>query len=148
MLLGDVTGPADQPQVGDELIRRVLERRVLALGLQQIAAQRVRVAGQRALDPGDPPQGGVVARQGGEHAAVLLKALLALLRGQQLKRAALDPQRRGIRAGAPVLGHAQQRAVIRRQLALQQLDVRQLGRPVMRRPTGWGSSCPDGRRTT
>ena len=128
-----MTGSADQPQIRDELIRRVIQRRVRALGVKQIAAQRVRVAGKRALDPRDPSQRGVVPGQRGEHAAVLLKALLALVGRQQLKRAALDPHRRRVRAGAPVLGHAEQRAVIRRQLALQQLDVRQLRRPVNRR---------------
>ena len=133
VLLGDMTGPADQPQIRDKLIRRVIQRRVRALGLEQIPAERVRVARQRALDPRDPSQRGVVPGQGGEHAAVLLKALLALVGRQQLKRAALDSHRRRVRAGAPVLGHAEQRAVIRRQLALQQLHVRQLRRPVNRR---------------
>ena len=113
VLLGDVPGPADQPQIRHELIRRVIQRRVLALGAKQIAPERVRVARERPLHPRDPPDRRVIPGQRREHAAVLLKPLPALVRGQQLERAARHPHRSGVRARPPILRDPQQRAVIR-----------------------------------
>ena len=98
VLLGDVAGTADQLQVGDKLIRRVLEGRVRAFGLEQVVAERVGVGRERALDPADTPHRRAVARQRGEHGAVLLKARLAILRAQQRERAAADADGRGERA--------------------------------------------------
>ena len=79
VLLGDVARAADQLQVGDKLIRRVLEGRVGSFGFEQVVAERVGVRGERALDPADTSHRRAVARQRGEHGAVLLKARLAVL---------------------------------------------------------------------
>jgi hypothetical protein len=51
VFLGDVPGAADQLQVGDKLVRRVLQRRVRPFGLEQVAAKRVRVRRKGPFDP-------------------------------------------------------------------------------------------------
>ncbi len=100
VFLGDVAGAADQLQVGDELLGRLVEARVLTLGLQQVVAELIAVAGERALDPGDAAHGGVIARERGEHRAVVGQALLALGRAEQRERATPHAQRGGERARA------------------------------------------------
>ena len=112
MLLGDVAGAADQLQVGDELLGRVGEERVGPLGLEQIVAELIAVAGERALHPCDPPHRAVIARERGEHRTVVGQPPLALDRVKQRERAAPNPQRGRERPRTRVLDGTEARALI------------------------------------
>ena len=116
VFLGDVACAADQVQIGDELLGRLIEARVRALGLEQVVAELISVPGERALDPGDAAHGGVIARQRGEHRAVVGQALLALGRPQQRERAAPHAQRGGERARPEILDGTEAGVVVLHEL--------------------------------
>ena len=102
------------------------------LWLVEVVGHRIAVGRQRALDPRDAPQRGVVTRQRGQHASVVRQALLALFGAEQRERLSLAAQRSGERLGLAVHDDAHQGALVARQLALEELQSGQLRRHGLR----------------